>query len=83
MSAKPDDAEIINLNDYVEVTLTEYGKELYRENFRKYVPDAVDPKISEPMRIQFWELMHIFGPVMYLGNTRMPFHDNRITVRKP
>lgn len=64
----------MNLNEKVEVKLTEYGKEiLVKENCRFEVKDGIHI-------FQLWELMQIFGKYLYMGNPKVPFEENTLAI---
>lgn len=70
----------MNLNDYVVVNLTDYGKAIYAD----YLGDFRDTNEQEDgsHKFQLWELMHIFGKVCYNGNPKMPFICNSIIIKE-
>lgn len=71
----------MNINDFVKVKLTEYGKDILREkheNLRKRLPKMWEysgPIVDEEgyTKFQMWDLMKTFGPYMQLGNPQIPF----------
>lgn len=76
----------INLNEYVQVKLTEYGKRVHFDywydkpiHIRSKFPYR-QPIINEQgySKFQLWDLMSIFGPVLHLGNPNVPFEGNEI-----
>lgn len=77
----------INLNDVVEVTLTDKGLQLYKDNvesltipnqYKYYLYDNLHTSNEGIiLRIQLWELMNIFGDHLYNG-CEIPFKDNII-----
>lgn len=68
----------INVNDEVEVVLTEAGLEHYNESMHNH---AASLRSSRKLRIQLWELMRIFGPMFIMGSRRLPFEDNNIDIQ--
>jgi hypothetical protein len=61
----------INLNETVEVKLTQGGAQIYNARYKNLnLPDRyeIDTKVAgETLRIQLWNLMEIFGPYTGLG----------------
>jgi hypothetical protein len=74
----------VNVNWYAYVRLTQAGRAHWRKCLvdlgvpSKYWP-SFEPDADGRNRFQMWELMQIFGPLMYMGNTSPPF-DGRIDV---
>lgn len=79
---------VYNVNDRVQVTLTGYGIELLYDHYTKYtpikerknvswVPSGYD-KDTRIYKTELWSLMHIFGEVLWMGNSRIPFLNNNI-----
>ena len=76
-----------NVNDRATVRLTEHGKRILEEY---HEPVRLSPKTHAyfrkqwetdgPVEFAVWELMNIFGPVLYMGSTQVPVVNNRITV---
>jgi len=58
-----------NINDYVKVKLTDYGREKYREFWNKFGLKALKLKEDENgyTSFQMWDLMQVFGSHMRLG----------------
>lgn len=73
-------AQRINLNDEATVRLTAYGKNLYLEFHRKL---GVPAKAPDVLTEQLWSIMAIFGGAMFMGNPKIPFVDNEITLPSP
>jgi hypothetical protein len=77
-----------NMNDYARVRLTQAGIELvekYERQFDSSMPEHLRGYVKQPemdgsYKFRLWELMHIFGPVFYLGNFTMPFEDNNLII---
>lgn len=68
----------VNINDYIEVNLTEHGKMLYNE---VYGPDRqLDFNSEESLKIQMWEFMNIFGEHLYNGASQI-IVDNKMKVK--
>ena len=68
-----------NINNYCTVQLTDYGVEIYkqyRDQFNNISGNAerIKAKLIDladndnKLRLQGWEMMHIFGNELYLGN---------------
>ena len=75
----------INLNEYVKVKLTDYGLKVHRTHYLvKSAPVYRPPRVDEQgySKFQLWDLMNIFGSVMYLGNPNVPFENNEIIYDK-
>ena len=79
-----------NINDYVKVKLTDYGREIHKEKYvnlfqsvsytYKYTPSIED---SEGYSIwQLWDLMNIFGPYLSMGMTKLPFETELEIITK-
>lgn len=61
----------LNINDYVEVQLTDIGRRQLRAlgyDYPCFTPDA-----EGWSRFQWHELMYLFGPELYNGNMNLPF----------
>ena len=74
-----------NLNDYVYVKLTAFGKKVLSDYCSKAGVAGKEARKLYYMRyntikIQLWELMHIFGPTLYNGATEHPFTNGFIFV---
>ena len=76
-----------NLNDYIKVKLTEYGRMIYRESFVSL--GLQEPKINVDeegyTRFQIWEFMQTFGDKMRMGH-ELPCDTNveiQIKVEEP
>lgn len=66
-----------NLNDTAEVTLTEFGAQIYNEWESSHRFPAIEKrqfKEGDVLRDQLWHLFQIFGSFMILGG-RVPFQD--------
>lgn len=72
------DAMKINLNDYVKVKLTEEGLARYKASMYHSFKD-LDGDI---LKIQFWQLMNIYGQCMYNGNNNLPFESMDVEVER-
>lgn len=69
----------ININDKVRVKLTPHGEIILAMD--EYASDK--PDADGVLETQFWELMRVFGPVMYNGNPNLPFENNVIELVTP
>lgn len=76
-----------NLNDYIKVKLTEYGRMIYRESFVSF--GLQEPKINVDedgyTRLQIWDFMYTFGDKMRMG-FELPCETNveiQIEVEEP
>lgn len=74
----------INMNDPVTVTLTAHGAAVWNARYDgmpiadKYKPA---PNVAgDLITTQFWDLMHVFGPGVYMGMLEVPFLDNALEV---
>ena len=83
--------ELNNINNTVEVELTEFGLKILNEkwrNVRKYANQGLDKpmKLTPPglegniYRTSLWEIMHTFGPYSSMGNFNQCFVNNKIKV---
>lgn len=79
----------VNINDYVIIYLTESGKKVYKKHYEdllifvdeKSHKEKLDywmGKIKENgmLKIPFFDLMHIFGKDMFMGNNKLPLFKN-------
>ena len=67
-----------NLNDYIKVKLTDYGKDIYfhkldvliteypllRDQLKPCFPETDENGFTE---FQMWEFIQLYGPYIYLG----------------
>lgn len=80
----------INVNEYVWVKLTEYGKYKVSEysricnmNFGKKVMEEMPWKLEDGYcKVQFWEFMKILGDCFSMG-LQTPIENNEIYFEKP
>lgn len=65
----------MNVNDYVEVKLTEHGRQIYRRLYADLgIPDPVIKEDAEGWsRWQIHDLMNTFGESMMVGSILLPF----------
>jgi hypothetical protein len=79
-----------SINDYVYVRLTEEGRKYLKSYFndKNWPPDIKKDMFESHTRVdkEGWtrfelsDLMHLFGPIMYLGNPVAPFVDNVVRI---
>ena len=64
----------MNINEYVEVDLTPNGRQVYCDHL--WALKIEPPKhLPNPVKLQLWDLMGIFGPECYMGNTKWPLFE--------
>lgn len=68
----------VNLNTQVKFMLTEYGREIFKKHYEdlnclEHMPDP-----SKELIMPIWDMAKIFGEVLYIGNTKIPFVDNEV-----
>ncbi len=72
----------INLNEEVTVGLTEVGFAVYTARIQRILDEYPDAPIKLPSgRVQtmpLWEVMQIFGPLIFHGMKQSPFVGNCI-----
>lgn len=73
-----------NINEYVYVKLTDYGKEILRERRERFnevlISKGIEPFTTDFIKVdedgftqfQLWELMNIFGNFMNVSS-KLPF----------
>ena len=67
--------KIINLNDEVSFYLSEYGKEIYLKHYTNMqMPIELIPTCEGEITLPIWQLAHIFGDCLYMGN-KLPFNS--------
>jgi hypothetical protein len=68
-STPPKTYKVFNINDYVKVKLTEFGKQKYKDYYNQYSVKELKLVEDENGYVQFqlWELMHMFGKHFVLG----------------
>lgn len=75
----------ININDYIKVKLTEYGKSVYNDYFKKYNIDInVENKLDKDgyLTDQIHSIVNIFGKYLVMGTplvfeTNMMYDENQ------
>ena len=78
----PDRASI-NLNDMIEVTLTESGAQHFAvEAEQRAGYDHMTPPIGRTIQMQLWEAFALFGSQMMIGHGS-PFEDNVVRLVIP
>lgn len=68
----------LNINDTVKVKLTPIGWEIYRKHYTPFCTEGYIPPKQDSrgyVEFQLWDLMHVFGPNMYLG-CKVPFETS-------
>jgi hypothetical protein len=75
----------LNLNDTVKVKLTEYGWGIWERAWMVLGLAPPKKKIDEDgfTAFQLWDLMHVFGATMWIGNTNIAFEKNSIFLEEP
>jgi len=70
----------MNINETVEVDLTAHGRlTLYKFEIALGIPVHTSSHLTgKRLRIQLWELMHVFGPEMLVGSPHTCFENNVI-----
>lgn len=63
-----------NINDIIKVKLTEHGRNMHAQNYKKYLGENFNKKYYLPAidkegftKYQLWEFMNIFGEHMFNG----------------
>lgn len=78
----------ININDEVEVILTDFGKQIL-DNYRTKIEQKIKLSLDSPFlhydengkyMTQMWNLMEVFGNHMYSG--KQIFLQNKIYLKK-
>lgn len=78
----PDRASI-NLNDMIEVTLTESGAQHFAVEAEQHAGyDHMTPPIGRTIQMQLWEAFALFGSQMMIGHGS-PFEDNVVRLVIP
>lgn len=73
----------LNVNVSVEVSLTPIGVEALKRD-REGIPNVewdFDVKKGNRISWPLWELMRVFGPLMVMGASQVPFVDNAIEIK--
>ena len=68
----------ININIQVKIFLTEYGREIFKKHYEELNCLEYMPNPFEEIKISMWDMAKIFGEVLYMGNTNIPFVDNKV-----
>ena len=68
------DPVLFNINCQVKVKLTEFGKNLWLERYRRYNIEPSPMKVDENgyTSFQLWDLMYLFGEHVGIGKD-LPF----------
>lgn len=69
----------INFNEPVSVKLTDYGKQVLQEHWKSDYEFQDDEGYHS---FTTWELMQIFGNIMYMGNSDSPFEKGELIFRR-
>ena len=77
----PDRASI-NLNDIIEVTLTESGAQHFEEEYPVSGYDHMTLPVDRTIRMQLWEAFWFFGSQMLIGHGS-PFEDHVVRLVIP
>ena len=56
-----------NVNDDIEIRLTEEGRKIYKDYCEKYRHAPLKKARGPWVRVQLWEFMYIFGSRMFMG----------------
>lgn len=67
----------ININAQVKVLLTDYGQEIFIKHYEQLKSLQYMPNEKEELTLSLWEISNIFGSVLYMGNTKVPFVGNQ------
>ena len=83
---------VFNINENVEVKLTPHGEEVWKKHYqslwRSICPTHMMPDFFDQLpdmlpsgrrRFPLWQLMAVFGPVFYCGDS-CRFQDNEIWI---
>lgn len=72
----------ININNQTRVILTHTGADCYNLYWNRLKLAAdLKPKavtIGDELNLPLWELMQIFGPMIFMSMREGPFRDNKI-----
>lgn len=69
-----------NVNNRVTVELTDVGLKRWTEYWEPYGgPIGLTGRVLET---QVWQLMNVFGDMMYNGSMELPFVNNKITIHE-
>lgn len=69
-----------NMNDEATVILTEFGKKIYKEYYKKF-PEHIRPEYDKKLTTELWQIMEIFGKYFYVG-CNVLFENNSIKIKK-
>ena len=78
----------VNINDKVQVKLTDFGREVHRQDHEFYCADmgipypALEVDADGFSSFHHWELMQIFGRHLFNGATDLPF-ETEIRIEVP
>lgn len=68
----------VNINAQVKFLLTDYGRKIYKKHYEELNCLEFMPNPAEQIKMPLWEMSHIFGKILYMGNTEIPFVDNKV-----
>jgi len=69
----------INMNQIIEVKLTDYGKEIMKEKAPILYHHSTK---NDHFVTELWQLFQTFGECMYNGNPEVPFVNNKIKIKE-
>lgn len=70
-----------NINDTVQVVLTKDGADIYNHYWKNFSRGS---KVAgQTIDLPVWELTHVFGPILFMGSTKMPFLNNQVQIALP
>lgn len=75
--------EMLNININAEVCfeLTDYGKEVFLKHYHDLnIKEEYIPKHNGLIKMSIWNMCQIFGNCLYMGNTKIPFVENKISL---
>ena len=71
----------MNINVQMKFKLTKYGKEILKNYYEELkISDYQIPSETEELNMAMWEIAQIFGKYLYMGNTKIPFVDNKVEI---
>ncbi len=74
----------ININEFVKVKLTDYGKDIFYHQYdninKKYNKNICKPHLPDVddegyTKFQLWGLMQLYGTYFILGSVNIPFTE--------
>jgi hypothetical protein len=71
----------ININAEVYLELTDYGKEIFLKHYKDLnIDEKYIPEYEGIIKMSIWNMSKIFGECLYMGNTKIPFVNNKISL---